>query len=310
MNLIIGGNGGLGFAITKELLSKGKAITATYHQSKDSLMSLNGPLLTFAQLDIRDEESLVQLLKNTNTIYFCLNVPYQDWYSVMPQALERVTRNLKPAQVFVFPGNVYGYGKFQYFPADENHPKAAKTHKGKLRNELEEMLKAQAAKQGFRYVIPRYPDYYGPNVTNRMFGPIFTGALKAKPIFWPGKLRVPHDLIYIQDAAKAAVLLAESEESGEWHVSGAGAMERQQFLNIVQDEAGSPRKCRTLPALAVGLAGMFDKETKEFHELLYEFQYPLVLNDSKFTNRFPSYAATPHTEAVKETLSWFRANTK
>lgn len=306
MNLIIGGNGGLGLAITEELLSRGVAVTATYHHSKDALMSLNSPRLTIAPLDIRDEVAMEQLLKQADTVYFCLNVPYQDWYSVMPQAIEQVTQRLNSSQVIVFPGNVYGYGKFQYVPADENHPKAAITHKGKLRNQLEEKLKEQAAIQGFRYVIPRFPDYYGPNVTNRVFGPIFTGALDAKTISWPGGLHIPHDLVYIRDAAKAAVLLAESKESGEWHVSGAGAIEGQQFLNIVQDEAGSPRKCRTLPGWAVGLAGIFDKEAKEFYELLYEFQYPLVLNESKFTERFPAYTATPHALAVKETLSWFR----
>ncbi|KGE17186.1 NAD-dependent epimerase/dehydratase family protein [Paenibacillus wynnii] len=307
MNLVIGGNGGLGLAITEELLSKGKAVTATYHHSKEALTSLKASHLTMRPFDIKVDQTLEPLLSGVKTVYFCLNVPYQDWYSVMPQALKRITQSLKPNQHLVFPGNVYGYGKFQYVPADEDHPKAALTRKGKLRNQLEELLKEQAGSQGFRYVIPRYPDYYGPNVTNRVFGPIFTGALKAKTISWPGNLHVPHDLIYIRDAAKAAVLLADSGESGEWHVSGGGAMEGQQFLNIVQDAAGSSRKSRTLPSWAVGLAGIFDKEAKEFHELLYEFQYPLMLNEAKFTKRFPSYAATPHPEAVKETLSWFRS---
>ncbi|MCL6604781.1 MAG: NAD-dependent epimerase/dehydratase family protein [Paenibacillus sp.] len=310
MNLIIGGNGGLGLAITEELLSTGKAVKATYHRSNDALTRLKGPLLTMAQFDIKNGRDLNQLLKGVKTVYFCLNVPYQDWYTVMPQALKELTQSLNSSQKLVFPGNVYGYGKFQYIPVDENHPKAALTKKGKLRNQLEDTLKNQSVSQGFRYVIPRYPDYYGPNVTNRVFGPIFTGALKAKTISWPGKLSVPHDLVYIRDAAKAAVLLAESGESGEWHVSGAGAIEGQQFLNMVQDEAGSPRKSRTLPGWAVGLAGIVDKEAKEFHELLYEFQYPLILNENKFTKRFPTYTATPHVAAVKETLKWFQANRK
>ena len=306
MNLVIGGNGGLGLAITQELMLQGKPVTATYHRSNEALMQLKGPLLSFAKLDIEDEQALDTLLTGTNTVYFCLNVPYQDWYTVMPRALERVTRQLHSGQSLIFPGNVYGYGRFQYLPADEEHPKAALTRKGKLRNQLEEMLKKQAAQHGFRYVIPRYPDYYGPNVTNRVFGPIFSGALKSKTIAWPVKLDVPHDLVYIRDAARAAVLLADSEEDGEWHVSGSGAIEGRQFLNIIQDEADSPHKCRTLPGWAVGLAGIFDKEAKEFHELLYEFQYPLLLNENKFIERFPEYTPTAHKEAVKETLGWFR----
>jgi len=310
MNLIIGGNGGLGLAITRELLENGKAVTATYHHSKEALMKLNGPLLTVSQLDIHDEAALEQLLTAAVTVYFCLNVPYPDWQDVMPGALERVTSRLKPTQVLVFPGNVYGYGSFQYVPADEHHPKAAVTRKGRLRNQLEATLKEQAADLGFRYVIPRFPDFYGPNVTNRMFGPIFKRALQSKTLSWPGSLHARHDLIYIRDAAKAAVLLAESGESGEWHVSGAGALEGIEFLNLIQEEADSPYKCRTLPGWAVGLAGIFDKEAREFHELLYEFQYPLMLNEGKFSQRFPAYSATPHTRAVRETLEWFRSGRK
>lgn len=306
MNLVIGGNGGLGLSITQELLSRGKLVTASYHSSNQALKKLKGPLLKIAALDIQDEKRLAAALAGVSTVYFCLNVPYQDWYTVMPQALERVTSQLHSGQTLVFPGNVYGYGKFQYLPADERHPKAALTRKGKLRNELEELLKKQAALRGFRYVIPRYPDYYGPNVTNRVFGPIFNGALQAKTISWPVKLDVPHDLVYIQDAARAAVLLAESGEEGEWHISGSGAIEGRQFLNIIQDEADSPRKCRALPGWAVRLAGIFDKEAKEFHELLYEFEYPLLLNENKFMKRFPEYSPTPYKEAVKETLGWFR----
>lgn len=309
MNLVIGGNGGLGLAIVRELLSQGKHVTATYHRSKEALTQLIGQqLLTIAPLDIQDEQALVPLLQEAQTIYFCLNVPYQDWYTVMPKSLERVTRQLHPKQSLIFPGNVYGYGKFQYLPADEHHPKAALTRKGKLRNQLEEMLKEQAKIHGFRYVIPRYPDYYGPNVTNRVFGPIFSGALKSKTIAWPAKLDVPHDLVYIKDAARAAILLADSGEAGEWHISGSGAIEGREFLHIIQDEADSPRKCRVLPGWAVGMAGIFDKEAKEFYELLYEFEYPLLLNEHKFMTRFPEYSPTPYKQAIQETLSWFQAN--
>lgn len=262
--------------------------------------------MTLAAVDVRNEKVLAEALNGVTTVYFCLNVPYQDWYSVMPEALERVTRQLKSGQTLVFPGNIYGYGKLQYLPADERHPKEARTRKGKLRNQLEELLKTEAERRGFRYVIPRYPNYYGPNVTNRLFGPIFSGALQAKTIKWPVKLDVPHDLVYIRDAARAAVLLAESGEQGEWHVSGSGAIEGRQFLMNIHHAAGSPGKCCAVPSWAVGLAGVFNKEISEFHELLYEFEYPLLLNDNKFMMRFPEYNPTSYKRAIRETIEWFR----
>lgn len=305
-NLVIGGNGGLGYSITQELLSRGKLVTSTYHRSSQALSMLRGPLLTISALDAQDEPRLDAVLDGVTTVYFCLNVPYSDWYSVMPKALEQVTRRLNPGQTLVFPGNVYGYGKLQYLPADERHPKAALTRKGRLRNRMEELLVNQAALRGFRYIIPRYPDYYGPNVTNRVFGAMFKRALQAQTAMWPVKLDVPHDLVYVGDAARAAVLLAESREYGEWHVSGSGAIEGRQFLHSIQDAAGSPRRCRALPGWAVRLAGMFDKEAREFHELLYGYEYPLLLCDRKFMCRFQEYSPTPYKKAIKETIHWFR----
>ncbi|WP_342550173.1 NAD-dependent epimerase/dehydratase family protein [Paenibacillus sp. FSL P2-0089] len=287
-------------------MSRGRLVKATYHRSSQALHRLRGPLLTLAAVDVRNEKVLAEALNGVTTVYFCLNVPYQDWYSVMPEALERVTRQLKSGQTLVFPGNIYGYGKLQYLPADERHPKEARTRKGKLRNQLEELLKTEAERRGFRYVIPRYPNYYGPNVTNRLFGPIFSGALQAKTIKWPVKLDVPHDLVYIRDAARAAVLLAESGEQGEWHVSGSGAIEGRQFLMNIHHAAGSPGKCCAVPSWAVGLAGVFNKEISEFHELLYEFEYPLLLNDNKFMMRFPEYNPTSYKRAIRETIEWFR----
>ncbi|WP_340023326.1 NAD-dependent epimerase/dehydratase family protein [Paenibacillus sp. FSL K6-1096] len=305
-SLVIGGNGGLGYSITQELLSRGKLVTSTYHRSSQALDALRGPLLTISSLDVQNEERLAAVLDGAATVYFCLNVPYSEWHSVMFQALERVTGRLGPGKTLVFPGNVYGYGKLQYLPADERHPKAAQTRKGRLRNRMEEHLVNQAASRGFRYIIPRYPDYYGPNVTNRVFGAIFKRALQARTVMWPVKLDVPHDLVYVGDAAKAAVLLAESRENGEWHVSGSGTIEGRQFIHSIQDAAGTPRKCRVVPGWAVKLAGMFDKEAREFYELLYGYKYPLLLCDSKFMSRFHEYSPTPYKKAIKETLHWFR----
>nr|WP_274529029.1 NAD-dependent epimerase/dehydratase family protein [Paenibacillus piscarius] len=305
-SLVIGGNGGLGYSITQELLSRGRLVTSTYHRSNQALSTLRGPLLTMSALDVQDEQGLEAVLRGVTNVYFCLNVPYADWYSVMPEALERLTSRLGPGQTLVFPGNVYGYGKLQYLPADERHPKAALTRKGRLRNRMEEQLVNQSAQRGFRFIIPRYPDYYGPNVTNRLFGAIFSRALEARTLLWPVKLDVPRDLVYVGDAARAAVLLAESGETGEWHISGSGAIEGQLFLHQIQDAAGSPRKCRALPGWAVRLAGLLDSEARELHELLYGFEYPLLLCDSKFMKRFHDYSPTPYKKAIKETIQWFR----
>jgi hypothetical protein len=41
-------------------------------------------------------------------------------------------------------------------------------------------------------------------------------------------------------------------------------------------------------------------------ELLYEFEEPLVLDGTKFASAFPSFSYTPHEDAIRETVEWFR----
>ena len=52
--------------------------------------------------------------------------------------------------------------------------------------------------------------------------------------------------------------------------------------------------------------GLFVPDAREMVELLYEFEDPLVLDGSKFANTFPSFKYTPHEDAVRQTVEWFR----
>jgi len=85
----------------------------------------------------------------------------------------------------VFPGNVYGYGPPQRIPATEDHPLAATTRKGRLRNALERTLWDAHERGEVAVVIPRFPDFYGPNVWNTpgylVFARVTAGKRPAGP---------------------------------------------------------------------------------------------------------------------------------
>ncbi|MBI4277014.1 MAG: hypothetical protein HY660_01040 [Armatimonadetes bacterium] len=56
------------------------------------------------------------------------------------------------------------------------------------------------------------------------------------------------------------------------------------------------------------LAGMLAPLAREMVELMYEFEEPLVLDGTRLAQAFPAFRCTPHQEAVRETLEWFRRN--
>src|SRR5713101_5271440 len=67
----------------------------------------------------------------------------------------------------------------------------------------------------------------------RLFAPIFEK--------WIGKLDVPHDFVFIDDAAAAAIMLAGAEElPGQvWHVPGPGPLTGREFVEMVFQMAGT-----------------------------------------------------------------------
>ena len=54
------------------------------------------------------------------------------------------------------------------------------------------------------------------------------------------------------------------------------------------------------------LEGLFDPEIKALIEFRYRFEQPQILDGSKFANAFPEFRYTPHEEAIRVTLDWFR----
>jgi hypothetical protein len=50
---------------------------------------------------------------------------------------------------------------------------------------------------------------------------------------------------------------------------------------------------------------------RELSELLYQWEMPYLFDHSKFAAAFPdAVQTTPHREAIRETLTWFKAHPK
>jgi len=309
-HIVFGAAGSLGAAIVRRLGALGMPTRSVVHSLDRTKQVL--PQQATIEIEVGDAlnaESVRALCHDAGTIYHCVNVPYQHWSEIMPKVTDNILAGAKEAKAsIIFPGNVYGYGSFQNIPATEDHPLAATSKKGKLRNAIEGKLMNAHKAGDVSVVIPRFPDYYGPNVVNRLMGPIFENAIVGKRAQWIGNLNVPHDLIYIEDAAAAAVLLAMNEDAyGQvWHVPGAGPLTGRQFIEMAFKAADTKPDIGVLSGGFLRFASFINSDAREMRELLYEFEEPLVLDGTKFARAFPSFSYTPHEEAIWNTVEWFR----
>ena len=58
----------------------------------------------------------------------------------------------------------------------------------------------------------------------------------------------------------------------------------------------------------IRLAGLFNPLVRELNETLYQFEHPFISDASKFQAAFGPFEPTPHREAVRQTVEWFRGH--
>ncbi len=307
-HVVIGASKGIGRAIVQALHLEGRPVYAMARTAPTGAFELPSGV-RFTCGDARNTEALAKACEGATHIYHCVNVPYAQWAQVMPQVTDAIVAAATAESArLIFIGNLYGYGHLGAQPVTETQPLDAQTKKGILRNQLEDKL-WQAHRAGdIELVIPRFPDFYGPGIVNGLMAPIFEAALKGKKASWPSSLEQPHALINVRDAAAACVRLGLDEQciGQSWHVPGPNPLTGGEFLRLVFEAAGEQPRTGILPGWLLSMVGLFSPDAKELVELLYEFEEPMLMDGTRFKKAQPDYRFTPHPEAIKETLEWFR----
>jgi nucleoside-diphosphate-sugar epimerase len=105
------------------------------------------------------------------------------------------------------------------------------------------------------------------------------------------------------------VTLGERDEAdGQvWHLPAAEPLTGRQFLTLVYEAAGHPAKPGVATRTMIRLVGLFNPLVRELNETLYQFERPFISDASKFESAFGPFVPTPHREAVRRTVDWFRS---
>lgn len=308
VHAVFGGAGGLGSAIVRQLASRGEFVRAIVRDPEDAKQILPESAGIVAG-DALDQDSAAMACRGADIVYDCVQVRHSRWTKELPIVRANILAAARKASArLVAPDNVYGYGPLRSVPATEDHPRDATTRKGRLAAEAERTLLDASRKGDVQVVIPRFPELYGPYIVNPFMLPKFQAAVSGSTATWPANLDVPHDLLFAEDAAKAAILLAEETGafSQVWHIPGPSPLTGRQFLEMVFAAAGNKPRMRTVGRGLFKLFGVFIPDAGEMVELLYQYEQPLLLDGRKFAARFPDYSYTPHQEAIGRTVDWFK----
>ncbi|TFF90383.1 MAG: SDR family NAD(P)-dependent oxidoreductase [Promethearchaeota archaeon] len=305
--VVLGATGAIGSAIVRELAKKGKKVRAITRSEKKAKEMFAGMNVEIMEADVLNPKEAEKSVEGAEIVYHSIGIPYMKWTKLFPKIQANIIQAMKKSKGrLAYVDNLYMYGKMQGEKIVEDHPRAATSEKGKLRERLAQEL-LEKHKEEFPVVITRFPDFYGPNVVNGFSKPLFENPLKNKRASWTGSLDKKHSLIFIEDAAKAMIDIAENPDLyGEiWHVEGAEAVTGREFITMIYEQLGKEPKMRVLKKWVAKILGLFVPVVRELTELYDQWEYPFVIDGTKYRKINKNQQVTPHEEGIRKTLDWF-----
>lgn len=305
---VIFGAGPVGKHIARELAAKGKRVRVVNRSGKAADLPAS---VEVRAADAYQPDAARAMTEGAAVVYQAAQPDYHEWTEKFPPLQTSILEATAGAGAkFVVVENLYMYGDPHGKPLTENLPHAAHTRKGKVRAAMNAQLMAAHRSGKVRVVVGRASDFYGPEymvTADQIFHP----ALAGKQASGVGRLDVPHTFTFIPDFAKALVILGEHDSAlGQaWHIPNAPAVTQRDLLTMVFEAAGHPPKIGAINGLMMRMAGLFIPGAREMVEMMYEFNAPFVVDNSKYVRAFGDHA-TPIREGVRQTVEWFRANPK
>jgi nucleoside-diphosphate-sugar epimerase len=309
-HIILGAGGAISRALSEQLLAA---------DQKVKLVSRSGHTLDGAEsarADLTDKKSTLAALEESSIAYLIVGLPYnltvwKSWWPlIMRNAVEACQqRNSR----LIFFDNVYMYGKVEG-KMTESTPYNPCSRKGEIRARIAEYLMAEAHKGNIRAAIARAADFYGPHADRTSLPYIFyfgrmADGKKAQVLVDANK---KHSYSYTADCGKALHLLATSDDSYNqvWHLpTAAPALTAKEFIHIIAGKLGVEPKYTILRKWMVRLAGLFDRQIREVHEMLYQNEYDYQFDSSKFERSF-DFVPTSYETGIERTIEFFKTEGK
>jgi nucleoside-diphosphate-sugar epimerase len=303
---VIFGTGAMGMAVMDELIRRGRRRVRMVNRSgrarvPDGVEVVGG--------DATDEAFAREASEGASVVYFALNPPYDKWPELFPPLQAGVIEGAASAGAkLVAMENLYMYGPTGGRPLTEDLPYAPNTRKGSVRAIMSEELMEAHTSGRVRVAIGRASDSFGPRVLVSAAGEqVFGRAVDGKSAQLAGDPDQPHTYTYAPDVGRGLVILGEREEAlGQaWHLPSPETLTTREFVEMIFEEVGKPARVQAAPKILLRAIGLFNPGIRETIEMLYEFEEPFVVDDSKFEEAFGEQA-TPLRESIRGTVRWYR----
>jgi nucleoside-diphosphate-sugar epimerase len=301
---VVFGTGPLGLAVAGRLMSSGQRVRLVNRSGKAD--APKGVEVTAA--DVTDPAAARKVCEGAAVVFHCASGPYGRWTQTLPPIMKGIIEAATAGGArLVYGDNLYAYGPVDG-PIREDLPYRPIGPTTRVRAQVATTLMNAHAAGKVRATIGRASDFYGPRARQSKVGDgLFARLLAGKPAQTMGNPDALHTNTFIHDFAAGLVTLAQRDEAlGEvWHIPSAETVTTRRFIEMVFEQVQRPARLQTVPRLMISMLGVFLPPMRAVKETLYQSERPWVVDHSKFARAFGS-RATPHEQAIAETLAWFQ----
>ena len=304
MHAVTGATGAIGSALVRLLAAEGKEVRALVRDEEKFKRLLPDVSAELVVGDILNAEDVRETVKGVAAVFHCVNFP-----------LIQFQRNLEAAKVLleaasaekphtVFPGNTWVFGRPARTPITPETPFNPPSPIARIKAQVDEMLMGS----GLPVTVVHLPDFYGPGVVNPLVQPLFENALAGKNVTFPGPVDVPHEFIYIDDAAGALLAVAGREEcfGKRYTVGGVEPITVRRFVELIYQVAGTQGHVRGMPPWLLRLAGLVNAEARAAAGIMHVFAWDTRMDGSAIQQDTGFVPRVGYKEGIRQTADWFQ----
>lgn len=304
IHVVVGANGATGTVLCGELLAAGHTVRGVSRTGRGAPKGVDA-----IAADATDAARIAEVCAGATTIYHCALPPMDSWlptYVDLTNAL--INAAGKVGARLVYADDTWMYGKVDG-AMHEDSPIRPVVYKGALRALAAEMILSAHARGQTETVIGRAAELYGPRVESLLGAALFTAVLTGHKARWPGDPDLPVTATFIGDFGRALADLGQHPAvTGQvFHVPVAPAITGRRFIEKIGKIAGSSPKVGRLTPRAITVLKLVAPIVREGAELLYQFERPFLVDDSRF-RALSGRAATDWNDGIGQTINWYRAD--
>jgi len=303
LHVVLGG-GQIGDRLAELLAGSGHQVRVVQRSAREP----QTPNIQRVQGDVLDAAFRADAVRGASVVYDCMNPLYHQWPErLLPLGAASIDAARTVQAKLVALDCLYMYG-IPNGPMREDSPRNPCSKKGELRVKLEQLRMDAQQRGDVQVAIGRASDFFGTRLSSALFVERFWQKLWAnQALEAPGNPDMPHSYTYADDVARGlATLGAQDQAMGQiWHLPTSSHLSSRDLFQRVAAEAGSRSSVRTVPKWLFQVAGWFSPTMREVAEMIYQWQVPYVIDDTKFRTTF-NQEPTPLDQAVRDMVAWAR----